>query len=155
MFFHESYGYPMAPCCLQAPTPQNKYEYPVILMQTRNQGRYHNLCYTNPNPPLQEASSFLCLWSTTHKNTKICMSPQRRLPSLGSNVVDWVGACGLQGGSLCWCWESCPGKALAGAAGAAPGKGLAGGVHLALLLFVSLSCGFARLVPLASLLCPT
>ena len=58
--------------------------------------------------------------------TKICMPPQRRLPSLGSNVVGWVGACGLKGGSLCWCWASCPGKALVGAAEVAPARVLPG-----------------------------
>ena len=54
--------------------------------------------------------------------TKICMPPQRRLPSLGSNVVGWVGACGLKGGLLCWHRASCPGKALAGAAEAASAR---------------------------------
>ena len=66
------------------------------------------------------------------------MPPRRCLPSLGSNVVDGVGTLGLKGGALCWRWAIYPGKALAGAAEATPGKGLAGGVHLALLVFVFL-----------------
>ena len=53
--------------------------------------------------------------------TMICMPPWRRLPSLGSNVVDGIGTLGLKGGALCWRWASCPGKVLAGAAGAAVG----------------------------------
>ena len=66
------------------------------------------------------------------------------LETLGSRVARSTGV-----------WVSCPGKALAGAAGAAPDKGLVGGVHLALLLFMFLAwhC-FDRLVALASLLCP-
>ena len=75
--------------------------------------------------------------------TKICMPSWRCLPSLGSNVVDGIGTLGLKGGALCWRWASCP------------GKGLTGGVHLALLLFVSmvlalfwLPCGFASSAPL-------
>ena len=58
--------------------------------------------------------------------TKICMPPQRCLPSPGPIVVGWVGTRGLKGGSLCWCWASCPGKALAGAAEAALARALPG-----------------------------
>ena len=58
--------------------------------------------------------------------TKICMSPWRCLLSLGSNMVDGVGTLGLKGGALCWRWASCPGKALAGAAEAAPARVLPG-----------------------------
>ena len=59
-------------------------------------------------------------------STKICMPPRRCLPSLGSNVVvgSAFGTLGLKGGSLCWCWASFPGKALAGAAEAAPARAL-------------------------------
>src|SRR4051812_3759614 len=55
--------------------------------------------------------------------TKICMPLQRRLQSLDSYVVfGGVGTLGLKGGLLCWCWKSCPGKALPGAAEAAPAR---------------------------------
>ena len=59
---------------------------------------------------------------------KICIPPWRCLPSLGSNVVDGIGTLGLKGGVLCWRWASFPGKALAGAAEAAPARVLPGGL---------------------------
>src|SRR3954464_9458559 len=54
--------------------------------------------------------------------TKICMPPQRRLPSLGSNVVGGVGTHGLKGGLLRSHRAGCPSKALAGAAEAASAR---------------------------------
>ena len=71
--------------------------------------------------------------------TKICMPPQRCLPSLGSNVVvggvwdSWAqGWLTLPVLGKLPRQDSCRGR------GGHPGKGLAGGVHLAPLLFVSL-----------------
>ena len=84
--------------------------------------------------------------------TKICMPPWRCLPSLGSNVVDGVGTLGLKGGALCWRWASCPGKALAGAAEAAPARVLPGEstspLYSLVLLVFALPCPSFALVSL-------
>ena len=63
------------------------------------------------------------------------MPPWRRLPSLGSNVVEGVGTLRLEGGSPAGVWASCPVKALAGAMEAALARALRGE---STLLFCSL-----------------
>ena len=47
------------------------------------------------------------------------------------------GTLGLKGGSLCWRWASCPGKALAGAAEVVPARVLPGGLPRPFALCVS------------------
>ena len=64
--------------------------------------------------------------------TKICMPPWRRLPSLGSNVVDGVGTPWLKGGSLVGVGQ------VAVAVKTAPARALPGESHLAPLLFMLL-----------------
>ena len=51
-------------------------------------------------------------------------------PEPWPNMVDGVGNRGLKGGALRWCWTSCPGKGLAGAAEAAPARQETCFVHL-------------------------
>ena len=89
--------------------------------------------------------------------TKICMPPQRCLPSPGPTVVGWVGTCGLKGGSLCWCLGKLPRQKSCRGRGGCPGRGLAGGLHLAPLLSCVSGLGVAsdHLVPLASLRLPS
>ena len=85
------------------------------------------------------------------------MPPWRCLQSPGPYVDDGVGDRGLKGGSHCWCWASCPGKGLAGAAEAAPGKDLARETYFVHLLYVVSVFGVAltvlrlRLLPFALL----
>jgi hypothetical protein len=64
----------------------------------------------------------LCIYDL-HKDLHATMEvPPEPLP----NAVDYVVSRGLKGGALHWCWASCPGKGLAGAAEAAPARALPG-----------------------------
>lgn len=90
--------------------------------------------------------------------TKICIPPQRCLPSPGPIVAGWVGTCGSRAACSVGVWACCPGKCLAGAAEAAPGKGLAGGNCSIPLLLCVLGLGVALIVlcwALASLRLPS
>src|SRR4051812_30471560 len=78
---------------------------------------------------------------------KICMSPRRCLPSPCLNVVDYAGGRGLKGGLPRWCWTSYLGKALVGAAEAAPARNLPGELASSLSSLVSLvSCFLGHLM---------
>src|SRR3990170_3869771 len=92
--------------------------------------------------------------------TKICMPPQRCLPSLGSNVV--VGGVWnpwAQGWLAPLVLGKLPRQGSCRGRGGRPGKGLAGGACLTPLLFSASGLGVALFglcfgFPLASLLCP-